>query len=571
MIDKKTKFRARKLDHHKFLKVIDNKDLVAEEATPIQSVDNAQSAPGSPVRTVPLVSTGVDKEEEEEEHLQTALHSALVVPKSQSYVIPTPLVVELNSKDWEVCYPPIQTSQPSTGKRKKPSAVTEEHQPHPSINMVLDGYCAEEEDCLFAQECSISIDLLEKLFDFYEEAVARLSIRSVPASSASEKYSDIDSSTLERVYSLWLEKKLNGHLMAGTLKHEDIDKIGSDPYVCFRRRELKIPRKTRRSDAQCADKLRRLRYELETLGVGFEILERRDVWRMHSWHSESELFYLYHKLDPKERAELPAFKHVVSRKISDKENSRRQKFKTVPSPASTMPISNRYIKPYYPIGENATQMVLEIEDLLGKLKLPHPPEEYENDHFQEYRGSKVRLRQSPPGNRILVDRLPMPISSPSVPLSSIFAKHQGSAPGSFLSLKECTQINNAFVGNFNHHYINQASGLIMPYSYLGWLALSAEHNLGTSSADSNVGSSAAASTANKRVTSSPKRQKTSSGSAISTAISSSTKLSNNNITIKVKSRTSDEPSGNSSSPQRSQSSTTHFTPIGLTNANSNKT
>jgi hypothetical protein len=572
IIDKKTKFRARKLDHHKFLKVIDSKDLVAEDInasnTPIQSIDNSQSVPGSPVRTVPLVSTGVDKEEEEEEHLQTALHSALVVPKSQSYVIPTPRVEELNSADWEPFYPNIQTTQQSIGKRKKPSAAVEEPLPVP-INLILDGYCIEEEDNSFAQKNSISIGQLEKLFDFYEEAVSRLSVKSVPASSASEKFSDVDNSTLERIYNLWLEKKLSGHLMTNTLKHEDIDKIGTDPYVCFRRRELKIPRKTRRSDAQCVDKLRKLRYELETLGVGFDLLERRDQWRLHSWQSESELFDLYYKLDPKERAGLPAFKHVTSRKVSDKENSRRHKFKSVTTPVSAVPINNPYVKPYYPPGEVTTQMVLDIEDLLGRLKLPRSLEVTEDSHFQEYRGAKVRLRRSPPGNRIVVDRMPESISS-TISSSSIFATSRGS-PSSFLSLKECTQINNAFVGNFNHHYINQASGLTMPYSYLGWLALSAERNLAASTADSSNNPSTNVPT-NKKTASSPKRQKTSSSSTVSSAISSSTKLNNNNITIKVKSRSSDEPSGNSSSPQRSQSSTTHFTPIGLTsNAANNKT
>lgn len=44
-------------------------------------------------------------------------------------------------------------------------------------------------------------------------------------------------------------------------KHQDSDEM--DPYVCFRRREVRLTRKTRARDVQSADKLKRLRRELE--------------------------------------------------------------------------------------------------------------------------------------------------------------------------------------------------------------------------------------------------------------------------------------------------------------------
>lgn len=44
-------------------------------------------------------------------------------------------------------------------------------------------------------------------------------------------------------------------------KHVDSDEL--DPYVCFRRREVRLTRKTRARDVQSADKLKRLRRELE--------------------------------------------------------------------------------------------------------------------------------------------------------------------------------------------------------------------------------------------------------------------------------------------------------------------
>lgn len=57
----------------------------------------------------------------------------------------------------------------------------------------------------------------------------------------------------------------NGKPLMPFLKFEQgqIDKDDGDPYVCFRRREHRPARKTRRTDAQSIDKLKRLRLDME--------------------------------------------------------------------------------------------------------------------------------------------------------------------------------------------------------------------------------------------------------------------------------------------------------------------
>ena len=547
MVDKKTKFRARKLDYTRTLKVLDVEDLGDEVGESLMD--------GSPVRTAPLMSTGVDKEEEEEEHLQAALSAALVVPKSQSYVIPTPHVEELKSIEWESLYPAI-------GKKKK----GEEQM---AISL-LDGYCADEEDVAFSQELALTIDTLEKLFEFWEEASQRLSAKSIPASSAGERFPSISTSILERAHAKWVEKKQASRLMIGSLKHEDLDKIGADPYVCFRRRELKLPRKTRRSDAQCVDKLRKMRFELETLSSGLEMLTRRDEWRRMSLQVEAELFQQYRQLTVEERTKLPPFKSATSRRATEKENNRRL-LKLNLSVASTNPFQ----KPYFPPGELSAQIVNEIESLLGRMKLPMvDDEEATQEAYKPFKGVQARMRRGRAG-RILIDRaevedqqelfLPLPSarSRNKGAASSIQPTGGGKHPPS-LSLKECAQLNNAAVGNYNQHYLTSSSGLVMPYSFFGWVSLSSEHNLMPSDRSNKNGGNSPS-----------KRQKTSAGGgATSAPLNSSTKLAaGNNITVKVKTRTSLESSGDSgdSSPyqQPSQASVssgagvTHFTPIGL--------
>jgi enhancer of polycomb-like protein len=68
------------------------------------------------------------------------------------------------------------------------------------------------------------------------------------------------------LYEYWKSRRqaLSNRPLQPTLKfekHQDSDDL--DPYVCFRRREVRLTRKTRARDVQSADKLKRLRRELE--------------------------------------------------------------------------------------------------------------------------------------------------------------------------------------------------------------------------------------------------------------------------------------------------------------------
>jgi hypothetical protein len=74
------------------------------------------------------------------------------------------------------------------------------------------------------------------------------------------------------------------------LKTEDRSQKETDPFVCFRRRELRPIRKTRRSDAQSLAKLRQLRAELHQACHLLELVDRREKMRRESLMLEQLCF-----------------------------------------------------------------------------------------------------------------------------------------------------------------------------------------------------------------------------------------------------------------------------------------
>lgn len=145
----------------------------------------------------------------------------------------------------------------------------------------------------------LSEDDFEKLMDVFEESAAH----QTPFAAVDKTilpYDNMvyginslaDSAKLlphaKEMYGHWKSRRLalgNGPLHAA-LKfetHQDSDDM--DPYVCFRRREVRQTRKTRARDVQSADKLKRLRRELEdgrqlVLLSHERELQKRDLLRL---------------------------------------------------------------------------------------------------------------------------------------------------------------------------------------------------------------------------------------------------------------------------------------------------
>jgi hypothetical protein len=84
-----------------------------------------------------------------------------------------------------------------------------------------------------------------------------------------------------------------------------------DPYVCFRRREVRQIRKTRGRDAQSAEKLRRLRKELEDARQLVALVRQRELARKEMLGIERQIFL--------QRSEVKEMKRKLGVKDDDED------------------------------------------------------------------------------------------------------------------------------------------------------------------------------------------------------------------------------------------------------------
>lgn len=101
------------------------------------------------------------------------------------------------------------------------------------------------------------------------------------------------------------------HMLTSLQFETGQDTDDSDPYVCFRRREVRQIRKTRGRDAQSAEKLRRLRKELEDARQIVALVRQREVARKEMIAMERKLFI--------ERAEVRDMKRKLNIKDDDED------------------------------------------------------------------------------------------------------------------------------------------------------------------------------------------------------------------------------------------------------------
>ena len=89
------------------------------------------------------------------------------------------------------------------------------------------------------------------------------------------------------------------------------DKPESDPYVCFRRRELKPLRKMRRSDGQSLEKLTRLRNELLQAKEILNLVVARENCKKEALELDTQIF--------EERVKIRKLKKQLGIPLTDKD------------------------------------------------------------------------------------------------------------------------------------------------------------------------------------------------------------------------------------------------------------
>lgn len=130
----------------------------------------------------------------------------------------------------------------------------------------------------------------------------------------------------ELIYSHWKERKIlrKGKPIFPVLRYEDGEKDDSDPYVCFRRREVRQVRKTRRTDAQSSEKIRKLKAEMESAKQLMEMVSRRETMRKAALQLERDIF--------ESRCKMKTLKRSLNIKGDDEDLVTHKKRKVVPPP-----------------------------------------------------------------------------------------------------------------------------------------------------------------------------------------------------------------------------------------------
>ncbi|KAI8897557.1 enhancer of polycomb-like-domain-containing protein [Globomyces pollinis-pini] len=254
--------RSRKVDHRKQMPVYRYDQLL--------DLDEINS------RTLSKVTTGVEKEEEEEHHLQAALLTNSVIPTPEASNL------LLNPQNYDAFYP--------TNFHLPKSLIKFSSQIEDVMGCL---YNLDEKDNAWIESLDEEIKsrttplAIEQTFYAFEQAGNDKVAGDCPDFETCLQmlqqagYDHIlDQDVLYLIYDYWKNARyeLNqGNRLRPRLKFEEMSlNPESDPYVCFRHREIKQLRKVRRSDTVAQEKLHKLKEDLTRARELLQFIHERE-------------------------------------------------------------------------------------------------------------------------------------------------------------------------------------------------------------------------------------------------------------------------------------------------------
>jgi|SRR5579859_8000138 len=255
----------------------------------------------------PHENTGVDHEDLQEHHLQVALDAAqkaaIAGARFKKAFIPTP-DASIMITNYDELYP---KSWKETSSLIRFSATVEE-----SIGC---SYCMDDEDDIWLRKFNSSRRSkdgplpelsFEKIMSNFEattnERQPYLSTDVnviAPFEEFEPTFEYLSLKALlpyaQHVYAHWKERRIKrmGKPIAPSLKFEENEKDdNNDPYICFRRREVRQVRKTRRQDTVSSERIRRLKNEMQQARDLVTMVSAREKCREESLKAERHLFQM---------------------------------------------------------------------------------------------------------------------------------------------------------------------------------------------------------------------------------------------------------------------------------------
>ena len=147
------------------------------------------------------------------------------------------------------------------------------------------------------------LDQFENMCPTNEFIVDKDALIKVSLNIISKEYDPEDDGLLqdlaETVYDYWRlqrSKRCNRPLLARLKVETGRESDDSDPYVCFRRREVRQIRKTRGRDAHISEKIKKLRNELEDARHLVKLINQRETRHVESLILDEQIFKNRHSL-----------------------------------------------------------------------------------------------------------------------------------------------------------------------------------------------------------------------------------------------------------------------------------
>ncbi|KAH3673573.1 hypothetical protein WICMUC_003680 [Wickerhamomyces mucosus] len=347
-----SRFRQRKISTKQTLQILKQSQL--------SDIDNEDLQQ----RDIQEIETGVDKNEEDEEHLQKILKNSGITSTSNSY-IPTPDA----SKVWD------EAAKFYTGKFVEPESYIKSSCQVEDYSGCL--YNMDEEDDKFLETFNksnkkekLTDDEFESIMFNFEKYITEKQpflitdpSQILPLDEIKEGLKSVDKLSVENVtktlsdelkihpfitmfdpkvsenirpisellrlygnevYEFYKKRKIlrNGKSVHPTLKFNGDD--DSDAYACFRQRQFRQQRKTRRADTQSSEKLIKLYQELKATKELTFLVAEREQKRLEAIQVEREIFEL--------RCKVKVMKRELGITDSDEDLVAHKKKKPVPPP-----------------------------------------------------------------------------------------------------------------------------------------------------------------------------------------------------------------------------------------------
>jgi enhancer of polycomb-like protein len=260
----------------------------------------------------------------QEHHLQAVISAAQASStggKIAQLYIPTPDAIA-SKLQYDEIYPKV-FRQPATYIRF--SSTVEDTSGCP--------YCMTSDDAAFlksfnqkqGKKSHCSEDEFEEIMYFFEEKTHEkqpyADVDNTPVLPYEELEADFDETINESarqfakdVYAHWKNQRLlkgNRPLLPSLKFEKNLDTDDADPYVCFRRREVRQVRKTRGRDAQVTEKLKKLRKDLEDARALMSQVRRRELLQREQLQIDKTIF--------EQRAAVKEIKRRLSIKGDDEE------------------------------------------------------------------------------------------------------------------------------------------------------------------------------------------------------------------------------------------------------------